>query len=152
MFDASQPTTSGYSINDILAKERNNLNKLQEILIRWLTYKVGFHSDVQKMYNCVKLHEDEWCFQRYMWQDELDPGKIPEEKVIKTLIYGVRSSGNLAERCIRETAKMSKEEYPEIDEIVNKNFYVDDCLAAEENEEMLERINWKSSLTEVDSL
>ena len=29
VFDASQATSSGYSPNDILAKGRNNLNKLQ---------------------------------------------------------------------------------------------------------------------------
>ena len=136
VFDASQPTSSGYSLNDVLAKGRNNLNKLQEILIRWLTHKVAFHSDIQKMYNCVKLSEEDWCYQRYLWHEDLEQGKIPEEKVIKTLIYGVRSSGNLAEHCIRKTASLGKEEFPEIDEIVRKDFYVDDCLSGEESVEM----------------
>ena len=58
---------------------------------------------------------------------------IPEQKVIKTLIYGVVSSGNLAERCIRETAKLSKDEYPEINDIVHKDLYVDDCISGERN-------------------
>ena len=94
VFDASQVTDTGYSLNDLLAKGRNNMNKLQEIMIRWLTYQVAFHTDVQKMYNTVKLKEEDWCYQRYIWQDNLDPTKIPQEKVIQTLIYGVRSSGN----------------------------------------------------------
>ena len=34
VFDASQPTESGFSLNDILAKGRNNMNKLVEIFIR----------------------------------------------------------------------------------------------------------------------
>ena len=33
VFDASQPTASGYSLNDILAKGRNNMNKLAEVFI-----------------------------------------------------------------------------------------------------------------------
>lgn len=33
VFDASQATASGYNLNDLLAKGRNYLNKLQEILI-----------------------------------------------------------------------------------------------------------------------
>ena len=122
VFDASQPTGSGYSLNDILAKGRNNLNKLQEIMIRWCTNKVAFHSDVQKMYNCVNLDKNDWCLQRYIWQEELDPDKIPEEKVIKTLIYGVKCSGNLAEKCNRETGNRSKEEYPQVAEVINKDF------------------------------
>ena len=85
---------------DVLAKERNNMNRLQEIMIRWSMHRVGLHTDIQKMYNCVKLKESDWCFQRYIWQAELDAQKLPEEKVIKTLIYGVRSSGNLSERSI----------------------------------------------------
>ena len=31
----------------------------------------------------------DWCYQRYIWQSELDPTKSKEEKVVKTLIYGV---------------------------------------------------------------
>ena len=50
------------------------------------------------MYNSVKLVEDDWCLQRHILQKDLDPRKLPEEKVIKTLIYGVKSSGNQAER------------------------------------------------------
>ena len=55
VFDASQATSSGFSLNDILANGRNNMNKLVEIVIRWYTYKFAFHTDVQKMYNSVKL-------------------------------------------------------------------------------------------------
>ena len=98
VFDASQPTASGTSLNDILAKGKNNMNKLVEIVICWSTHKIGFHTDVKKMYNTVQLREKHWCFQRYIWQNELDNRKIPEEKVIKTLIYGVKLSGNQSER------------------------------------------------------
>ena len=34
VFDASQVTDCGISLNDLLAKGRNNMNKLQEIFIR----------------------------------------------------------------------------------------------------------------------
>ena len=54
VFDASQVTSSGYSLNNILAKKgSNNMNILQEIFIRWSMHAVAFHTDVQKMYNCV---------------------------------------------------------------------------------------------------
>ena len=126
-----QPTDSGKSLNDILAKGRNNMNKLQEILIRWSLHKVAFHTDVQKMYNSVELRKGDWCFQRYVWHDQLNTELIPEEKIIKTLIYGGKSSGNLSEKCMRETALLSKEKYPEVNEMVNKDVYVDDCMSRE---------------------
>ena len=81
VFDASQPTKSSYSLNDILAKGRNNMNKLVEIFIRWRSNKYVYHTDIQKMYNAVKLIDDHWCFQRCIWQEKLDSNIIPEEKI-----------------------------------------------------------------------
>ena len=63
VFDASQLTNTGFSLNDVLAKGRNNMNKLQEIVISWGMHQVGLHTDIQKMYNCVRLKESDWCFQ-----------------------------------------------------------------------------------------
>ncbi|XP_066917918.1 uncharacterized protein [Clytia hemisphaerica] len=133
VFDASQPTNSGYSLNSILAKGTNGMNKLVEILIRWYCHKVAFHTDVTKMYNAIKLDQSQWCYQRYLWNNDLHPNQPPEEKVIKTLIYGVKSSGNQAERAIRQTSALSKNEFPEIDHIVNFDLYVDDCITGEDN-------------------
>ena len=68
VFDASQPTPSGYSLNDIVAKGKNNLNVLIEIFLRWRTHKIAFHNDIQKMYNKVKLQQQDWCFQRIFFK------------------------------------------------------------------------------------
>ncbi|XP_066921417.1 uncharacterized protein [Clytia hemisphaerica] len=81
------------------------------------------------MYNSIKLDLCHWGLQRYLWQDSLDPSKTPEEKIIKTLIYGVESSGNQAERGLRETARLLKDEYPEVFQIISNDIYVDDCLS-----------------------
>ena len=94
LIDASQPTTSGTSLNKIIEKEKNNMNKLVEIVTCWSTRKTDFHTGVKKMYNTVQLREEHWCFERYISQNELDNTKIREEKLIKILIYGVKSSGN----------------------------------------------------------
>ncbi len=129
VFDGRMVTDSGYSINDIVAKGTNNMNKLVEMFIRWRGHTVAFHSDIQKMYNAIKLDPSHWCLQRYLWEENLDPEKEPVEKVIKTLIYGVKSSGNQAERGIRLTAEMYATEYPEVSEIVHKDTYMDDILS-----------------------
>ena len=44
VFDASQISYTGYSLNGILAKERNNMSKPVEI--RWYMHQVAFHSDI----------------------------------------------------------------------------------------------------------
>ena len=55
-----------------LMNNMNNMNNMNKLI---------------EMYNAVKLIEDHWCFQRYVWQKDLD--MIPEENIIKTLIYRV---------------------------------------------------------------
>ena len=79
------------------------------------------------MYNSVKLVEDDWCLQQYILQKELDSRKLPEEKVIKTLIYGVKSSGYQAESDLPETARLSAEEHAKVNQILQNDVYVDEC-------------------------
>ena len=55
-----------------------------------------FHTDIRKMYNSVHLKEEHWCFQRYIWQNELDQRKLSEEKVAATMkmdLYMLVESG-----------------------------------------------------------
>ena len=127
VFNGSSPTASGYSLNDLLPKGRNNLNNLVQIFIRWLTYACAFCTDIQKMYNTIKLAEKHWCFQLFLWDDELDPSREPQICVITTLIYGVKPSGNQAEHALRVTADMHRIEYPIPNKMIQKDTYVDDC-------------------------
>ena len=83
------------------------------------------------MYNRVKLCEEHWCLQRYIWQSNLDSTDRPDKKVIKMLIYRVKSSGNQAERGLRETAQIFQDEYPKVNNIVKKDIFVDDCISGE---------------------
>eukprot|EP00794_Sanderia_malayensis_P014602 gene14602-biopygen11691 len=85
------------------------------------------------MFNTIRLDESHWCYQRYIWQEDLDPCKIPREKIIKTLIYGVRSSGNQAEHGLRTISRILKDQYPCVDDIVQNDIYVDDCITGEPN-------------------
>ena len=133
VYDASHPTSTGLSLNDLLAKGRNNMNKLLEIVIRWTIRRCAYHTDLQNMYNRVTLDPKHWCYQLYHFQENLDPEKEPKIKVIKTLIYGVKSSGNQAERGLRETADLQKDKYPRQNEVISKDIYVDDCLSGEDS-------------------
>ena len=138
VFDASQANERGCSLNDILAKGNNSMNKLVEILVRWTTKKVGFHTDIQKMYNTVRLDKSHWCYQMYLWCDKLS--REPKWKVVKTLIYGVKSGGNQAVCGLRKTAKLLSNEYPRASEVIHKDIYVDDCISGQDTHENLRTI------------
>ena len=129
VFDASMGCKGGCSLNSLLAKGSNSMNNLNDMHIRWRTHPHAFHTDVTKMYNAVRLHKAHWRYQLYLWHDKLDPNAEPVWKVIKTLIYGVRSSGNQAEVALRRAAELSRDEYPEVCDVINNDMYVDDCLS-----------------------
>ena len=61
-------------------------------------------------------------------------------KVIKTLIYGVRSSGNQAGRGLRKTAELMSLQYPRASEMITKDVYVD-CLPGEDSV----KARWKTT-------
>ena len=65
VFDGSQSTQDGCSLNSLLAKGVNNMNSLIAILIRWVVHKYVYHTDIAKMYNNVLLDEVHWRYQLY---------------------------------------------------------------------------------------
>ena len=69
------------------------------------------HRYKQMLYG-VKMEKSHWRFQLYLFNNDLDPEKEPETKVIITCIYRVRPSGNQTKREIRMTAEMYRTEYP----------------------------------------
>ena len=107
------------------------MNRLVEILIRWTMHEWAFHTDIQKMYNANRLDKSHWCYQMYLWDNESDKERLPSWKVIKTLIYGVKSSGSQAERGLRLTAEKCALKYPRACQIIDKDIYVDDCVSGE---------------------
>ena len=129
VFDASFTIGGGESLNSILAKGTNNMNSLQQILMRWMTHMFAFHTDIAKMYNHIWLENVHWQYQLYLWDDGLRLGVPPVWKVIKTAIYGVKSSGNVAECAIRKTAELTKAEYPMAHGITMNDTYVDDSAS-----------------------
>ena len=154
VFDASMRPSSGNSLNEILAKGTNNMNNLQQIIIRWLGKPFAYHADVSKCYNGVKLDKKHWRFQMYLFERDLDPQKEPKPKVVETVIYGVRSSGNQAERALRLTADTYETEFPMAHGIIHNDIYVDDCLSGEaskkardEATEQLQQCLGKASFT-----
>ena len=109
------------------------MNKLVQLGIRSQIRRHAFHCNICKMYNTIGLNEDHWCYQLYFWDNNLNQEREPKVKVIKTLIYGVKSSGNQAERAIQETGNLMKEDYPRQNEMIHDYIYVDDCMSGEDS-------------------
>ena len=129
-WDGSDKTATGLSLNDILPKGINQINSLLEVVINWRNGIYAMAGDFEQMYNGVLLDEEDWSLQQYLWNDELKEDDPPEVYVATTLTYGVRSSGNQAITGVRLVAEHSREEFPEVYDILTKQIYVDDVLPA----------------------
>lgn len=134
VFDASARTSSGYSLNCILAKGSNMLASLVNLLIRFRVGGSAFSADIQMAYNAIDLEPEFLQFQKYLWCEDLDPENEPEEFGIMTLIYGVKPSGNLTMTGFQKTADHA-DTIPELrmtggPEVLKKELYMDDALSA----------------------
>ena len=107
------------------------MNKLVEIFIRWRSHSIAYHNDINTMYNQIELEPMYWTMQRYWWHPTLDPHELPLEKIIKTVIYGCKSSSNQAEHAICLVAEKYKDEFPEVYAIIKNDLYIDDCISGE---------------------
>ena len=76
----------------------------------------------------IQLDRSHWDYQLYFWSDSFNITD-PKWKVIKTLIYGVKSSGNQTEYGLKKTAKLIETGLERASEVIHKDNYVDDCIS-----------------------
>ena len=137
VFDASSATPGGECLNNILAKGENKLSNLFSILVRFRTLPFAFTGDVSMAYNGIKLKPVHYRFQKYLWKEDLNPENPVRIMVVKTLIYGVRPSGNQLMAGFNKLADYCIKEYPEHAEgadVLISNTYVDDAVRSCEDE------------------
>ena len=131
VFDASSKSPGAESLNGILAKGMNNLANLSNKLIKFRCKPSGFAADVKMAYNGVKLHPDHLKHQLYVWKEDLDPHSPTVTMVVKTIIYGVRPSGNQLSAGFEKLADYVEEHHPVHTagaRALTNSSYVDDIL------------------------
>ncbi|XP_047041982.1 uncharacterized protein LOC124646011 [Helicoverpa zea] len=133
VFDGSAPSSSGYSLNDILMVGPNVQDNLFSILIRSRQYKYLLTGDVEKMFRQVLLHEDDRHLQRILWREtESEPIKTLE---LNTVTYGTASASYLSTRCLWQIGQQQDD--VRIKDIIQRDFYVDDLITGSDDAQEL---------------
>ena len=127
--------TSG--LNDHLAKGLNTLNNLQQLLIKFRSYKYIGSFDISKMYNMLYIEESHLQYQLILWVDEMNPENEVEVWVMLRAIYGTVSSGNQAEVAIRRGATELEKDHPQGAYTIIHETYVDDGVPCRDDKEKL---------------
>lgn len=125
VFNASSPTTSGLSFNDLQMIGPTVQDDLLSILIRFRTYRYVFSADVEKMYRQIIVHPDDRHLQQILWRsNSSEPVEIYQ---LNTVTYGTASAPYLATRCLKQIGLECSDS--KIATIIKHDFYVDDCLS-----------------------
>lgn len=141
VFDASAPSTSGVSVNDLQMVGPVIQDSLFNILVRFRQYKYIISGDIEKMYRQVLVRETDRDMQLILWRDNEDE---PMRTLrLNTVTYGFSSASFLATRCIWQLGDECAD--PHIKTIIQKDFYCDDLLTGADDEEALRYIHRRVS-------
>ena len=138
VFDASARTPGGDSLNNILAKGTNTLSSLFTILLRFRLKLSGFCADVSMAYNGVKIDESHYKYQKYLFKEELKNEAKTDVMVVRTLIYGVKPSGNITISSFHKLADFCIENNPENTKgatALKDDAYMDDIVSSQDSHE-----------------
>lgn len=116
----------GISLNDTLCTGPKLQNDIPDVVINWRRYPYVYGADMKQMFRQIEIHpEDRWC-QCIAWCS----AGTPETKFYKvnTVIYGTKSAPYLANRVVKEIAKVHGNEYPLAVEPLDEDTYVDDVM------------------------
>jgi len=98
VFNGSQRTRAGDSLNQCLLVGPNLLPALADVILRWRRHKFVLISDIEKMYRQITVHQDDRNLQRILWRDKQE---IKEYR-LNTVTYGLACAPFLAIRTLRQ--------------------------------------------------
>lgn len=133
VFDASCPSSSGISLNDLQLVGPTIQSDLFSILISFRQHTIVVSADVEKMYRMCRVVKEQRPLQRILWRDNPDePIGVYE---LNTVTYGTASAAFLAIRCLFQLGIETEASHPKASKIIKRNFYVDDLLMGADTEE-----------------
>lgn len=124
VFDSSAQH-SGVSLNDVLLTGPDLNNALLGVLIRFRREAVAITADIQQMYHCFLVREEDRNFLRFLWFRDNDPSKDIIEYRMRVHVFGNCPSPAVAIYCLRQSVRDAE---PDVKQFVNRDFYVDDGL------------------------
>ena len=119
--DGSAKTNTGYGLNCLLPKGALSLS-IGSLVQVWKAFPVVASGDLSSFYCRFSLDCSHWGLQKFFWVDDLDPNGPITTYYVKTIIFGIRSSGLVCHYGLSKLVEV----YDCLKALV---FYVDDAIA-----------------------
>lgn len=133
VFDASAPTTTGKSFNDIQMVGPVVQNDLFSLLLRFRQHRYVVSSDVEKMYRSILVTPTQRMLQQILFRfNKTDPIKT---YTLNTVTYGTASAPYLATKCLVSLADYCSDINAK--KAIQNDFYVDDFLSGGDSIELV---------------
>ncbi|XP_055928178.1 uncharacterized protein LOC129959383 [Argiope bruennichi] len=127
VFNASQATPTGYSLNSLLLNGGILQEELFSTLCHFRTHRFAFIVDVKKMYRQILVEDSQQDLLRILWKNS-DGDSIKIYK-LKTVTYGTSCAPFFATRTLKQFFIDEGEKFPFATPVVMSDFYMDDCLS-----------------------
>ncbi|XP_017469233.1 PREDICTED: uncharacterized protein LOC108361176 [Rhagoletis zephyria] len=137
VFNASAPTSTGVSLNEVQIVGPTIQDSLINIILRFRRYRVALTADIEKMFRQVlvaPIHRD---FQRILWRES--PSDELKVYRLTTVTYGMACSPYNAIRALQQCARdnhnviSDHRQAAKARDTILTSFYVDDFLTSCEN-------------------
>ncbi|XP_054085783.1 uncharacterized protein LOC128921654 [Zeugodacus cucurbitae] len=134
VFNASAPTSTGVSLNDIQLVGPTLQDSLSSILLRFRRYRVAITADIEKMLRQVLVAPEHRDYQRIIWRES--PDDDIQVYRLKTITYGMACSPYNAVRTLQQCARDNSTVVPNTQQAalartaILTSFYVDDFLTS----------------------
>ncbi|XP_063837164.1 uncharacterized protein LOC135086309 [Ostrinia nubilalis] len=126
VFNASQATTNGKSLNDYMHKGPNLQNDLFELILKWRQYPIALTADIEKMFRQIMVHPEDLKYQKILWRDS--PRDVLREYELCTVTYGTKAAPFLAMMTLRQLAADERDTHQEAAHVIETSFYMDDLI------------------------
>ncbi|KAL0830099.1 hypothetical protein ABMA28_003556 [Loxostege sticticalis] len=131
VFDASDTTSTGISLNDLQMIGPTVQEDLTSILLRFRQHKYVVTGDIEKMYRAIELHVSQRSLQQILFRS--DPSQPLQTYTLNTLTYGTSSAPYLATKCLVSLAPTAHD--IDVQKSIERDFYVDDYLGGSSSKE-----------------
>ncbi|XP_032682262.1 uncharacterized protein LOC116849331 [Odontomachus brunneus] len=127
VFNASQGTATGPSLNAVVHVGPRLQQDLGGVLLRWRMERIVFIADIEQMYRQIIVHSEHQPLQRILWR----PSSTRPVQVYQlcTVTYGTACAPFLVLRVLQQLARDKGTRYPQAAELLRRSTYVDDVLA-----------------------
>ncbi|XP_063994400.1 uncharacterized protein LOC135171756 [Diachasmimorpha longicaudata] len=131
VFNGSNKTSTGISLNDILHAGGKLQVDAMDVLTWLRRHRLVFGTDIVKMFRQINVHPDDWNLQRILWIDENQQLVTYQ---LTTVTYGQKCSPWLSLRVLQQLVNDEGQRFPAAVLTLTKGRYVDDIYGGADSE------------------